>query len=160
MRFLGLAEQGRGPRMAAVQNPYSLLNRTFEARLAEVAIREDCGLLAYAPLAAGTLSGKYLDGREPEGARLTLFPNNRRYRGEQAEAAIGAYVGLAREHGLDPAQMALAFVISRSFLTSAIMGATRMGQLETNIAASGLVLSREVLEAIEAIHKVYTYPCP
>ena len=160
MRFLFVAEQGRGPRVASIQNPYSLLNRSFEARLAEVAIREDCGLLAYAPLGAGTLTGKYLNGAQPPGARLTLFPDNTRYRGPRAEAAIAAYAGLAREHGLDPAQMALAYVLSRPFLTSAIIGATSLAQLETNIAAKDRRLSEEVLTGIENIHKTYTYPCP
>ena len=160
MRFLALAEAGRGPRMVSVQNPYSLLNRSFEARLAEVALREDCGLLAYAPVAAGALTGKYLNGRRPEGARMTLFPNNKRYFGEQGQAATAAYVELAREHGLDPARMALAYVLTRPFLTSAIIGATGLAQLENNIAAKDLILPEEVLNAIESIHKIYTYPCP
>lgn len=160
MRFLALAEAGRGPRVAAVQNPYSLLNRSFETRLAEIALREDCGLLAYAPLAAGALTGKYLDGQRPPGARMTLFPDNRRYMGAQGQAATAAYVALAREHGLDPARMALAFVLSRPFLTSAIVGATSLGQLENSLAALDLVLSDALLEAIEALHRVYTYPCP
>ncbi len=160
MRFLALAEAGRGPRMVSVQNPYSLLNRSFEARLAEVALREDCGLLAYAPVAAGALTGKYLNGRRPEGARMTLFPDNKRYFGTQGQAATAAYVDLARERGLDPARMALAYVLTRPFLTSAIIGATSLAQLENNIAAKDLVLSQEALKAIESIHEIYTYPCP
>jgi aryl-alcohol dehydrogenase-like predicted oxidoreductase len=160
MRFLALAEAGRGPRMISVQNPYSLLNRGFEARLAEVALREDCGLLAYAPVAAGALTGKYLNDRRPEGARMTLFPDNRRYFGAQGQAATAAYVDLARKHGLDPAQMALAYVLTRPFLTSAIIGATSLAQLENSLAAKDLILSQEVLNAIESIHKIYTYPCP
>ena len=160
MRFLALAEAGKGPRMASIQNPYSLLNRTFEARLAEVALQEDCGLLAYAPLGAGTLTGKYLNGARPPGSRITLFPHNTRYQGPQAEASIAAYVALAREHGLDPAQMALAFACSRPFMTAAIIGATSMAQLETDIAAAEVELSEAVLDGIEAIHKVHTYPCP
>lgn len=160
MRFLALAEAGRGPRMVSVQNPYSLLNRSFEIRLAEVALREDCGLLAYAPIAAGALTGKYLNDQRPAGARFTLFPDNRRYMGAQGQAATAAYVGLAREHGLDPAQMALAYVLGRPFLTSAIVGATSVAQLENNLQAQDLVLSPEVLSAIEALHEVYTYPCP
>jgi aryl-alcohol dehydrogenase-like predicted oxidoreductase len=160
LRFLALAEAGRGPRMVSVQNPYSLLNRSFEARLAEVALREDCGLLAYAPVAAGALTGKYLNDRRPEGARMTLFPDNRRYFGAQGQAATAAYVDLARKHGLDPAQMALAYVLTRPFLTSAIIGATSLAQLENSLAAKNLILSQEVLNAIESIHKIYTYPCP
>ncbi len=160
MRFLALAEAGLGPRVASVQNPYSLLNRSFETRLAEVALREDCGLLAYAPLAAGALTGKYLDGQRPAGARMTLFPDNRRYMEAQGQAATAAYVGLAREHGLDPAQVALAFVLGRPFLTSAIIGATSLAQLENSLAALDLDLSDALLEAVEALHRVYTYPCP
>ena len=160
MKFLHLSEAGHGPRMASIQNPYSLLNRTFEARLAEVALREDCGLLAYAPLAAGTLTGKYLNGEQPAGARLTLFPQNTRYRGPQAEGAIAAYVGLARNHGLDPAQMALAFAASRPFMTSAIVGATSMDQLKNNLRAQELLLTESLLDELEEIHKTYTYPCP
>ena len=160
MRFLALAETGRGPRMVSVQNSYSLLNRTFEPRLAEVAIREDCGLLAYAPVAAGSLTGKYLDGNKPAGARLTLWPDNSRYQSEQGIAAIRAYVDLARRHGLEPAQMAIAFVVSRPFVTSAIIGATTMEQLRGNLPGASLRLSDEVLSEIEAIGRTYTYPCP
>jgi aryl-alcohol dehydrogenase-like predicted oxidoreductase len=160
MRFLSLAEAGVGPRVVSIQNPYNLLNRSFDVRLAEVAIREDCGLLAYAPLGGGTLTGKYLNGQKPADARFILFPDNRRYMGDQAEAAVAAYVALAREHGLDPVHMALAFVASRSFLTSAIIGATTMAQLRHDIAAKQLVLPQAVLDAIEATHKIYTYPCP
>jgi aryl-alcohol dehydrogenase-like predicted oxidoreductase len=128
--------------------------------MAEVAIREDCGLLAYAPLGAGALTGKYLDGGKPEGARMTLWPENKRYLGEQGQAATRAYIELARAHGMDPAQLAIAFVKSRPFLTSAIIGATRMEQLKTDIAAEAVTLSTEVLEGIDAIHKRFTYPCP
>ena len=160
MRFLTLADQGLGPRMVSIQNPYSLLNRSFEVRLAEVAQREDCGLLAYAPLAAGALSGKYLNGAKPAGARFTLFPDNRRYQGPRAERAIATYQGLAGKHELDPAQMALAYVLSRSFLTSAIIGATKMDQLESNLAAQDMMLAPEVMEDIEEAHKDNTYPCP
>ena len=160
MRFLGLAEAGRGPRIVSIQNPYSLLNRSFETRLAEIAIRESCGLLAYAPLGAGTLTGKYLGGQHPAGARLTLWPDNLRYQGRQAEAAVAAYVDLARESGLDPAQMALAFVLSRPFMTAMIIGATTMDQLRSNIAAAEISLSEDVLDGIERIHGIHTYPCP
>jgi aryl-alcohol dehydrogenase-like predicted oxidoreductase len=146
--------------MASVQNPYSLLNRSFEAGNAEVAMREDCGLLAYAPLGAGTLTGKYLNDAQPPGARLTLYPQNSRYRKPQGEKAVAAYVDVAKRHGLDPAQMAISYVLSRPFTTSAIIGATKMDQLKANIDAKDVVLSEEVLAELEAIHKVYTYPCP
>jgi len=125
-----------------------------------VSIREDVGLMAYAPLAAGTLTGKYLNDQWPEGARRTLWPDNTRYQGPQADAATAAYVQLARDQGLDPAELALAFVLSRRFMTAAIIGATDMAQLKTNIGAAKVTLNEETLAAIEAIHKVYTYPCP
>ena len=159
-RLLQLAESGRGPRMVSIQNPYSFLNRSFEVGLAEVAVREDCGLLAYAPLGAGTLTGKYLGGAKPAGARLTLNPQNRRYQGPRAEAAIAAYRDLAAKHGLDPAQMALAYVTSRPFTTATIIGATKMAQLKTNVASAEMTLAPEALDAIEEIHKDHTYPCP
>lgn len=160
MRFLALAEQGLGPRVVSVQNPYSLLNRSFETRLAEVAIREEVGLLAYAPIAAGTLTGKYLGGQWPAGARRTLWPENKRYQGAQADAATAAYMQLARDHGLDPAQMALAFVLRQCFLGAAIIGATSLAQLKTSLGAARVSLTDDVLRGLEDIHKVYTYPCP
>ena len=160
MRCLALAEAGLGPRIVSIQNPYSFLNRSFEVRLAEVALREDCGLLAYAPLAAGTLTGKYLGGARPAGARRTLWPDNRRYQGQQAEAATQAYVGLARAQGLDPAQMAISWVTAQPFLTATIIGATSLAQLETDIGGAALKLPQDVLDRIEEIHRIYTYPCP
>ena len=160
MKLIALAEAGLGPRIVSIQNAYSLLNRSFETRLAEIAIREDCGLLSYAPVAAGALTGKYLGGAHPKGARLTLWPDNKRYTNESGLAATAAYVDLAERHGLDPAQMAISFVASRPFMTSAIIGATKMSQLENNLPAANLSLSSEVLEEIEDIHCRYTYPCP
>ena len=160
MRCLALAEAGLGPRIVSIQNPYSFLNRSFEVRLAEVALREDCGLLAYAPLAAGTLTGKYLGGARPAGARRTLWPDNRRYQGPQAEAATQAYVALAQAQGLDPAQMAISWVTAQPFLTATIIGATSMAQLETDIGGAALKLPQDVLDRIEEIHRIYTYPCP
>ena len=160
MRYLALAEAGRGPRMASVQNAYSLLNRSFEVGLAEVAAREQCGLLAYSPLAMGALSGKYLDGAQPEGARLTIYKHFKRYLTPSGVPATAAYVKLAGEHGLDPTQMALAFVTSRPFVTANIIGATTMEQLKSNIASSEIKLSQAVIDGIDAIHNVYTYPCP
>lgn len=160
MHALRLAERLDLPRVVSVQNPYNLLNRSFEVGLAEIAHREDVGLLAYSPLGFGVLSGKYLDGARPANARLTLFERFQRYTTPQAEAATRAYVELAREHELDPAQMALAFVNSRSFLTSNIIGATTMEQLEDNLASESLKLEQSVLEGIEAIHQRFPNPCP
>lgn len=160
MEFLRLAEQCALPRIVSVQNPYSLLNRSFEVGLSEVAHREDCGLLAYSPLGFGVLSGKYLGGQKPAGARLTLFERFSRYTNPQAEAATGAYVALAREHDLDPAQMALAYVTSRPFLTSNIIGATSMAQLQSNLASVEIRLGEEVMTGIEAIHQQHPNPAP
>ncbi|CBV41226.1 NADP(H)-dependent aldo-keto reductase [Halomonas elongata] len=160
MHALRLADRLGLPRVASVQNPYSLLNRTFEVGLAEIAHRENVGLLAYSPLGFGVLSGKYLDGARPEGARLTRYERFQRYTSPQAEQAVRAYVEIAREHDLDPAQMALAFVNSRPFLTSNIIGATTMAQLESNLASESLRLSDEVLDAIEDVHRRLPNPCP
>ncbi|APX91713.1 NADP(H)-dependent aldo-keto reductase [Halomonas sp. 1513] len=160
MRCLRLAETIGVPRVASVQNPYNLLNRSFEVGLAEIAHREGVGLLAYSPLGFGVLSGKYLDGARPPKGRLTLFERFKRYTSEVAEDATRAYVHIAREHGLDPAQMALAYVNSRPFLTSNIIGATNMEQLEANLASESLRLDQEVIEAIEAVHRRLPNPCP
>lgn len=160
MEFARLAEQMDLPRVVSVQNPYNLLNRTFEVGLAEIAHREDIGLLAYSPLAFGVLSGKYLNDQWPAGARITLFKRFSRYLGEAAEQATQAYVSLAEQHNLDPAQMALAFVNSRSFLTSNIIGATNIEQLKSNISSATLTLSDDVLSGIEDIHQRHSNPCP
>lgn len=160
MRFLAAAEAVGLPRVVSVQNPYSLLNRSFEIGLAEVAHREQVGLLAYSPMAFGVLSGKYLDGARPAGARVTLYERFNRYTGPEAEPAVRAYVELAREHGLTPAQMALAFVTSRPFLTANIIGATSLEQLNENLGSADLELGEEVVEAIEALHRRHSNPCP
>jgi aryl-alcohol dehydrogenase-like predicted oxidoreductase len=160
MRFLQTAETQGLPRIVSVQNPYSLLNRTYEVGCAEVSWREHCGLLAYSPLGFGVLSGKYLNGARPDGARLTLFPDYTRYSSASAEAATARYAALARRHDLDCAQMALAFVNSRRFLTSTIVGATSPEQLRSNIASIELELPGEVLEEIQAIHEAHPNPSP
>lgn len=160
MKSLELSDRLDLPRVASVQNPYNLLNRTFEVGLAEIAHREDVGLLAYSPLGFGVLSGKYLHGARPPKGRLTLFKRFSRYTSPEAEKATQAYVELAQQHGLDPAQMALAFVNTRSFLTSNIIGATTMEQLESNLASESLKLDDEVLDAIDNIHHQMPNPCP
>lgn len=152
MRFLGAAEAGKGPRVVSIQNAYNLLNRTFEIGLAEIALRESVGLLAYSPLAQGYLTGKYQGGARPPGARTTLFGRGQRYEKPGVEEAIDAYLALAREHGLDPAQMALAFVTSRPFVTSNIIGATTMAQLATDVASLDVTISPQLEDAINAIH--------
>ncbi len=160
MTFLQHAEQKALPRVVSVQNPYCLLNRSYEVGLAEVSIREQCGLLAYSPLGFGVLSGKYLGDANPPGARISLFPDYTRYCSAAAEQATRDYVELAQQHGLDPAQMALAYVNQRPFLTSTIIGATNMAQLQSNIASIDLQLSAEVLAGIEAIHDRHPNPSP
>jgi aryl-alcohol dehydrogenase-like predicted oxidoreductase len=160
MRQLGLAQAGVGPRPQAIQNPYSLLNRTFDVGLGEIAMREQVGLLAYSPLAMGVLAGKYLDGARPSQGRLTLFDRFKRYSTPRAEPAAAAYVAIARDAGLDPAQMALAFVTGRPFVTSNIFGATTMAQLESNVASARVRLSSDVLAAIDAVHAANPNPCP
>ncbi|BBP81564.1 oxidoreductase [Pseudomonas sp. Pc102] len=160
MKFLQLADQLGLPRAASIQNPYNLLNRSFEVGLAEVAIRERCGLLAYSPLAFGMLSGKYENGARPANARISLFSRFARYTNPQAQAACSRYVALAHEHGLDPAQMALAFVTAQPFVTSNIIGATTLEQLESNLASSQLTLPGAVLEGIAEIHRSQPNPAP
>ncbi len=157
--YLRLAHDQDKPRIASIQNPYSLLNRSYEIGLAEFADREDVGLLAYSPLGFGVLSGKYLDNM-PVDARITLFPRFGRYTNDESIKATRAYVEIAREAGLDPAQMALAYVNSRPFTTSNLVGATRMEQLRSNIASVSLTLSADVLEAIEAVHRSQPNPAP
>lgn len=160
MEYLRLAREKGWPRVASVQNPYNLLNRSFEVGSAEIAHREQAGLLAYSPLAFGMLSGKYLGDTWPEKARLTLYERFSRYTSGRGSDATRAYVELARSHGLSPVQMALAYVNSRSFVTSNIIGATTMDQLRENLGSADVTLSTEVLEAIEGIHQEFTYPCP
>lgn len=160
LECLRLAEQEGLPRMVSIQNPYSLLNRTFEVGLAEMAIREQVGLLAYSPLAFGVLSGKYQGGAKPAGARLTLFGQFSRYVGARALAATDAYVAIARRHGLDPAQMALAFVNRQPFVTSNIIGATTLEQLRSNIDSITVRLSPEVLREIDAVQNDNPNPAP
>ncbi|MBI3419906.1 MAG: NADP(H)-dependent aldo-keto reductase [Proteobacteria bacterium] len=160
MRFLELANMKTLPRMASVQNPYNLLNRSYEVGLAEISIREQCGLLAYSPLAFGVLSGKYLNGARPPKGRLTLYARFQRYTGPQAEAATKRYVKIANDAGLDPAQMAIAFVNSRDFVTSNIIGATTLEQLKSNIGSIKINLQPDVMNAIDAVHREISNPCP
>ncbi len=160
MRFLQTADNLGLPRVVSIQNPYSLLNRSFEVGLAEIAHREQVGLLSYSPLGFGVLSGKYLDGGGEPKDRLTRFPDYDRYSNPEAMAATREYVALAREMGMSPTQMALAYVNSRPFLSSNIIGATSIEQLEENIASIDLQLGTDVLERIEAIHKRFPIPAP
>lgn len=160
MSFLKLAEKHNLPRVVSIQNPYNLLNRSFEVGLSEISHHEGVELLAYSPLAFGTLSGKYLNGAKPEGARCTLFERFSRYFNTQGVKATQAYVDVAHKHGLDPAQMALAFVNQRPFVASNIIGATNLDQLASNIASIDVALSEEVLTDLAAIGVEYSNPCP
>ena len=161
MRFLEESKvHSELPRMITIQNPYSLLNRLFEVGLSEISMRENIGLIPYSPLGFGVLSGKYLGGKKPEGARVTLFPNYNRYSGETAVAATEKYAELASAHNLSLTQMALSFVTSRPFVTSNIIGATSMEQLKENIGSIDVHLSDEVLKGIESIHNQIPNPAP
>ncbi len=160
MRYLQLAEKHELPRIVTIQNPYSLLNRSFEVGLAEISQHEGIELLAYSCLAFGTLSGKYLNGARPAGARNTLFSRFTRYSGEQAQQAVAEYVALAQRHQLDPAQMALAFVRQQPFVASTLLGATTLEQLKRNLDSYHLQLDEEVMAGLETIHRRFTFPAP
>ncbi len=161
MQYLDTSKENHLPRIATIQNPYSLINRTFEVGLAEMSIRENVGLLAYSPIAMGVLSGKYLHGNRPEGARITLFPQYiHRYGHPNVEKAVEKYNALAKENNLSLVQMALAYVNSRKFLTANIIGATTMAQLKENIESIHVKLSEEVLKEIQKIHLEFPNPAP
>ncbi|MBM3654970.1 MAG: NADP(H)-dependent aldo-keto reductase [Alphaproteobacteria bacterium] len=159
-RFLRAAELGHGPRVVSIQNAYNLINRTFEIGLAEFAERERVGLLAYSPLAQGYLTGKYQGGARPSGARTTLFGRAPRYEKPEVEQAIAAYLALAHDIGADPAQLAIAFVTSRPFVTSNIIGATTMAQLKTDLASIDFTITPDIERRIDAIHHLYSNPAP
>jgi len=160
MKAAQIADQNGWPRPLSIQNPYNLLNRTYEIGLAEVSHRENMGLLAYSPLAFGVLSGKYLHGQKPANARLTLFDRFTRYLGENPELATQRYADIAAQAGMSCATLAQAFVTQQSFVTSNIIGATSMEQLKENIASAEVILSEEILQAIENVHRDICNPCP
>ncbi|WP_029042417.1 aldo/keto reductase [Cucumibacter marinus] len=154
MHFLKLAEQHGLPRCASIQNEYNLLRREYDHDLAELGHMEDVGLLAYSPLGAGAITGKYLDGALPEGTRGAIIGASYRT-SEYSSPPIRAYIDLAKRHGLDISQLAIAFCLTRPFMASVIIGATSMEQLKTDIGAADLTLSDEVLGEIEALHRQY-----
>lgn len=160
MRYLWEADKNNLIAPITIQNPYSLLNRLYEVGLAEISHRENIGLLAYSPLGFGVLSGKYLGGKRPAGARLTEYDRYERYINEQAQWSTAQYAKIAADNGLDMAQMALAFVNSRPFVTSNIIGATTLEQLKSNIDSVNLTLSIEVLDAIETVQLQQPNPSP
>lgn len=158
MKWLQLAEKYGLPRMVSIQNEYSLLCRHFEPDLQEIALHEDCGLLAWSPLARGILSGKYLNGARPEGARLSIETRVEHRTRPQTDAATRAYIAIAEQYQLDVCQMALAYVNSRPFVCSTLIGATSMAQLESNIDSIQLTLSDDVLQAIEKTREAHPMP--
>ena len=160
MKFLELANREGLPRVDSIQNPYSLLNRTYEIAMAEVSHREDVGLLAYSPLGMGLLTGKYRNGAKPEGSRMVVFERFTRYEGAATWEAAERYLQLADDHGINPTHMALAFVNARPFVVSNIIGATTMEQLKMNIDSLDVVLSKDVLQGIEAIQQAIPNPAP
>lgn len=160
LKFLHLAEKYGLEKVVSVQNPYSLLNRTYEIGLSEIAKYEGVGLLAYSPLAFGYLTGKYRHGARPADGRITLFSRFARYSNPESEWATEQYAQLAEKHGLTLTQLALAFIKQQFFVTSTIIGATNLAQLKENIQAFDVNLSEEILQEIDAIHRQQPNPAP
>jgi len=157
-QWLRLAEAGHGPCVASIQNEYSLMCRLYDTDLAELSVNEDVGLLAFSPLAAGLLTGKYQNGALPEGSRMTINTDLGGRRVPRAFAAVDAYLGVAAKHGLDPVQMALAWCLTRPFMCSAIFGATSMSQLDRALGAIEVSLGDEVLADLDAAHRAHPMP--
>ena len=160
MRYLQESKNHNLPRVSTIQNAYSLITRTFETDLAEVALRENVGLLAYSPMAFGVLSGKYIKGTAADNARLKLFPRFARYSGEKAEEAVKHYLRIAEDNSMSLAQMSLAFVNQQPFVTSTIIGATNLKQLKENVDSIHVALSEDVLEQINEVHNTMPNPAP
>jgi len=160
-KFLEISKSKNLPRIMSVQNPYNLLNRTYEVGLAETSIREKSGLLAYSPLASGILSGKYRNGVLPDGSRMKLFADTfSRYRTKNSNNAVEEYYNIAKKHNLNLAQMSLKFCELQPFMTSIIIGATTMEQLKTDIESVNVNLSKEIIKEINDVQKIYPNPCP
>jgi aryl-alcohol dehydrogenase-like predicted oxidoreductase len=159
MEYLKYSDKHELPRIISIQNPYNLLNRSFEIGLSEICHREQIDLLAYSPLGFGVLTGKYLD-QKPENSRLSLFPDYQRYSTENGISATRMYIDLAGRFQLKPAQMALAFINQQPFVGSNIIGATSLQQLQENLESTEIKLSEEVLNEIELIHRQFPNPCP
>ena len=160
-KFLEISKLKKLPRMMSVQNPYSLLNRTYEVGLAEVSVREESGLLAYSPLAFGYLTGKYRNGELPKNSRMKLFGDQfHRYKTQNGQLAIEEYYKIANKYDLDFAQMSIKFLEIQPFVTSVIIGATTMEQLKINIESVNVNLSDDVIKEINEIQKIYPNPCP
>lgn len=160
MRYLEESNKHNLPRMITIQNAFSLLNRVFEGDMAEVAIRENIGLLAYSPMAFGVLSGKYIKGIAEENSRLKMHPRFARYSSEQSTEATKKYLKIAEDHNMSLAQMSLAFVTQQPFLTSTIIGASSVDQLSENIESINIELDVDLLGKINAVHAVIPNPAP
>lgn len=160
MKFIAESERGVGPRPVSLQNAYNLVNRTFEVNLAEVCDREEVSLLAYSPLAQGYLTGKYDDGALPAGSRKQLFDRLQRYETPGAADALKAYNNMARQFGMEPALFANAFVTHQPFVTSNIIGATSIEQLELALSSAEVKWTEEMQQAVDAEHQLRGNPCP
>ena len=159
-KCLELSKLKNLPKMMAVQNPYNLLNRTYEVGLAEISVREQSGLLAYSPLAFGYLTGKYRNNNMPKGSRIDLFKDFTRYNNENSIKAIEEYYKISQKFNLDFAQMSIKFCEIQPFVTSVIIGATTMQQLKTNVESVNVKLNNEIINEINEVQKIYTNPCP
>ena len=160
MKFLQISKEKNLPRVVSIQNVYSLVNRIFDVANSEVSIRENCGLLAYSPLAGGRLSGKYMYNQKPKNARYTLWPSRfSRHHTKRGEVAISKYVEVAKKHNIPPATFANAYVNDKPFVISNIIGATTMDQLIEDINSINITLSKEILDEVENIHLFDPNPC-
>ncbi len=159
-KCLELSKLKNLPKMMAVQNPYNLLNRTYEVGLAEISVREQSGLLAYSPLAFGYLTGKYRNNNMPKGSRIDLFKDFTRYNNENSIKAIEEYYKISQKFNLDFAQMSIKFCEIQPFVESVIIGATTMQQLKTNVESVNVKLNNEIINEINEVQKIYQNPCP
>ncbi len=159
-KFLELSKLKKLPKMMSVQNPYNLLNRSYEVGLAEISVREKSGLLAYSPLAFGYLTGKYRNNNLPDKSRMKLFKDFTRYKNENGQNAIEEYYKISKKFDIDFTQMSLKFCEIQPFVTSVIIGATTMEQLKTNIESVNVSLTNEIINEINKIQKKYPNPCP
>jgi len=160
-KFLELSKEKGLPRMMSIQNPYNLLNRTYEVGLAEISVRDEIGLLAYSPLASGYLSGKYRNNQMPKNSRIERDGSFwTRYEKPNTNKAVDAYFEIAKKHNLDLTQMSLKFCEIQSFMTSVIIGATTMEQLKTNVESVNIDLTDEAIKEINEVQTIYPNPCP
>ena len=160
-KFLEISKEKKLPRMMSIQNPYNLLNRTYEVGLSEISVRDQIGLLAYSPLASGYLSGKYRNNQLPKNSRIERDGDFwTRYNKPNKDKAVDAYFEIAKKYDLDFAQMSLKFCEIQKFMTSVIIGATTMGQLKTNIESVNVNLSEELIKDLNEVQKTYPNPCP